>query len=81
MQVPTTVDIPVGENVHVCGCVGLIDDENLEDVEIFDISATINDPILTSSAGLFASVVLQEDLIDCELHLLTLGAHAQRGLR
>ena len=58
------VDIPVGNSVRVCGCVGLIDDTNLESSETFNIAATINDPIMTSSAPLSTVVLVQDDPTD-----------------
>ena len=58
------VDIPVGNSVRVCGCVGLIDDTNLEGSETFNIAATINDPIMTSSAPLSTVVLVQDDPTD-----------------
>ena len=64
VETPTVVDIPVGNSVRVCGCVGLIDDTNLESSETFNIAATINDPIMTSSAPLSTVVLVQDDPTD-----------------
>ena len=64
MEVSVTIDFPVGTNVRRCSCFGLIDDSSFEDKEVFNISATINDPILTSSDTLTALVILEEDTSD-----------------
>ena len=61
------ISFGTGTDVRGCGCVGLIDDQSLEDSEIFSISATINDPILMSTGMLFASVTIMEDIFDSEL--------------
>ena len=59
-EIRKTVAFQTGTNVRSCGCIELVDDQVLELSEAFEIMATINDPILTSTGSLSASVIIAD---------------------
>lgn len=64
------VKFHTGTNVRGCGCVGLIDDSHLESSEMFKITATLNDPVL-SFIGNLSTLVIITDTTDSEFNYIT----------
>ena len=65
------LDIPIGSDIRKCSCIEILNDLLLEDSEMFEITATVNDPRLNITGETVATVVINDDN-DSKLYVLTL---------
>ena len=56
-----TIKFEAGTNVRGCGCIELIDDSQLENSETFEVTAVINDPVLSTAGDHVTSVIIYDN--------------------
>ena len=55
------LDVPIGSNIRKCGCIEILNDLLLEDSEVFEITATVNDPRLIITGETVATIATMND--------------------